>query len=118
MTKHTKAGGHDSRPVRGHAAVRGKRSGLPTVAWLALGGVALVLVGLLLTRQALSSSGAAAPAAVRVTGKAKLAVDRDSIDFGRLPLDKPVEATFKLTNDGDKPLTVAGTPQVEAVKGC
>ncbi len=87
------------------------------MAWVALGGLVLVLVGLLFTRQSLSST-AAAPVGTRVAGKAKLAVDRETIDFGRLPLDKPVTATFKLTNLGDKPLTLAGTPTVEAVKGC
>ncbi|HEX9117196.1 MAG TPA: DUF1573 domain-containing protein [Anaerolineae bacterium] len=100
--------------MKGRAA---NRRGVPAVAWVALGGLVFVLVGLLLTRQSLSST-AAAPARTRVAGKPSLAVDRETIDFGRLPLDKPVTATFKLTNLGDKPLKLAEVPAVQVVKGC
>ncbi len=111
----SRPGSRNTRPVRGRQA----RRGLPPVAWLALGGLVLVVVGLFFVRQSLAGPTNTAPAAaIQVTGKPKLAVDRASIDFGRVPLDQPVKAVFKLTNVGDKPLTLAGVPVVEALKGC
>ncbi len=49
----------------------------------------------------------------------KLTVDRDRIDFGRVPYDQPVRATFVLKNVGDQPLVIAGN-QISArlVEGC
>ena len=32
--------------------------------------------------------------------------------------DYTVKATFKLTNVGDKPLTIAGKPEVQVLQGC
>ena len=49
---------------------------------------------------------------------ARLSVDRSTIDFGKVPLDVPVKATFKLQNVGDQPLTIKGEPRVELVQGC
>jgi hypothetical protein len=100
--------------AKGRQPVR--KGAIPTALWLALGGLVVVIVGVLLIWR----PGGGAPSAVapQVTGKAKLAVDRDAIDFGTLPLDKTVKATFKLTNVGDKPLTISGQPQVEVLTGC
>ncbi|HEX9115623.1 MAG TPA: hypothetical protein VGA61_06110 [Anaerolineae bacterium] len=114
MAKANRPGGKSARRANGRAATR---RGVPAVAWIALGGLILVLAGLLLTRQSLSST-ATAPAGHLVAGKPKLAVDRETIDLGRVPLDKPVTATFKLTNLGDQPLKLAEVPAVQVVKGC
>ncbi len=48
----------------------------------------------------------------------RLTVDRERIDFGRVPLDKPVRAEFKVTNTGDRPLTLDTSAPVQAVQGC
>ena len=40
------------------------------------------------------------------------------IDFGKVPLDIPVKATFKLSNVGDQPLQILGQPIVEVKQGC
>ncbi len=48
----------------------------------------------------------------------RLTVDRDRIDFGRVPLDKTVRAEFKVTNTGDRPLTLDSSAPVQAVQGC
>ena len=39
-------------------------------------------------------------------------------DFGRVPLDIPVRATFTLSNDGDQPLQILNQPVVEVKEGC
>lgn len=110
-----RTGGRNARPMKRGA----RRSGIPPVAWLGLAGLVLVAVGLFLVRGSPAGSGGATAAApIQVTGKPKLAVDQEKIDFGRVPLNKPVKATFKLTDTGDKPLTLAGTPAVSVLKGC
>ncbi len=48
----------------------------------------------------------------------RLAVDRERIDFGRVPLDKTVRAEFKVTNTGDRPLTLDTTVPVQVLQGC
>ncbi|MGB8647245.1 MAG: hypothetical protein WCF84_18550 [Anaerolineae bacterium] len=48
----------------------------------------------------------------------RLSVDREQIDFGRVPLDKPVHAEFKITNSGDRSLTLDASAPVQVVKGC
>jgi len=84
---------------------------------MGVGAVLIIVVGFLVWRG--STSGAkAASATPQVTGGPKLSVDRDSIDFGKLPLDQTVRAEFKLKNVGDRPLRILGEPRVELVKGC
>ena len=100
-------------------AVPSRRSrpkrGLPGLVWVALGGLLLVVAGLVFLARPGSQ---AAPVAPQVTGQPKLAVDRDKIDFGTVPLDKPVKATFKLTNVGDKPLLIEDKPTIQVKQGC
>ena len=92
------------------------KSPWPFVA-MAVGAVLIVVVGFLAWRG--STSGArSASATPQVTAGPKLSVDRNSIDFGKLPLDIPVKAEFKLKNVGDQPLAIKGAPRVELVKGC
>src|SRR5512136_1752493 len=82
---------------------------------MGVGAVLIIVVGLL----AWTGSNAKKPGATpQVTGGPKLSVDRDSVDFGKLPLDQPVRAEFKLKNVGDQPLAIKGEPRVELVKGC
>jgi len=45
-------------------------------------------------------------------------VDRQQIDFGKLPLDKTVKATFQVSNVGDQPLQIVSEPVVEVKQGC
>jgi cell division septal protein FtsQ len=82
---------------------------------MAMGAVLIVVVGFLAWNGSNSKKPSATP---QVTGGPKLSVDRDSIDFGKLPLDQPVRAEFKLKNVGDQPLAIKGEPRVELVKGC
>ncbi len=75
----------------------------------------MVVAGLVFLERPGSQAATVAP---QVTGQPKLAVDRDKLDFGTVPLNKPVEATFKLTNVGDKPLQIEGQPTIQVKQGC
>ncbi len=70
------------------------------------------------TAAAFNPRSAATGSPAQVTGQPKLAVDREQIDFGKVPLDKTVKATFKLTNVGDQPLQILSQPVVEVKQGC
>ncbi len=48
----------------------------------------------------------------------RVSVDQDRIDFGRVPFDKTVRAEFKITNTGDRPLTLDASSPITALKGC
>jgi hypothetical protein len=88
-----------------------------TLAIVAGGALIVIIIGVVLLALAgRGSSGTSVPA--QVTGKPKLAVDREQIDFGKVPLDKPVKATFVLSNIGDQPLALQGIPVVEVKQGC
>jgi len=92
-----------------------KRTGLPL--YLAGGALLVIIIGVVLWALAgRGSSGTSVPA--QVSGKPSLAVDREQIDFGKVPLDIPVKATFKLSNVGDQPLQIVGQPLVEVKQGC
>lgn len=53
-----------------------------------------------------------------VTGGASLKVDKESIDFGDVKINKTVEATFTLTNVGDRTLEFSKDPFIEVKEGC
>jgi hypothetical protein len=92
-----------------------KRNGLPL--YLAGGALLVIIIGVVLWANAgRAASGSSSPA--QVTGKPSLAVDREQIDFGKVLLDIPVKATFKLSNVGDQPLQIVGQPVVEVKQGC
>jgi hypothetical protein len=84
---------------------------------MGVGAVLIIVVGFLAWRGSTSGTKSAS-ATPQVTGGPKLSVDRDSIDFGKLPLDQTVRAEFKLKNVGDQPLRIVDEPRVELVKGC
>jgi len=93
-----------------------RRSYLPLL--LAGGALLLIVLGVVfLLRPGGPSTATGSPA--QVTGMPRLAVDRQQIDFGKVPLDKPVKATFMLSNVGDQPLQILGEqPVVEIKQGC
>ena len=86
---------------------------------LVLSGVALlaIIAGvLLLSNLGRGPSGAGNPA--QAAGGPVLALDRDEINFGKVPLDKPVKATFNISNAGSQPLQILNQPIVEVKQGC
>jgi hypothetical protein len=81
------------------------------------GALLVIIIGVvLLANLGRGSSGSGSPA--QVTGLPKLVVDRQQIDFGKVPLDIPVKAAFKLSNVGDRPLQILNQPIVEVKQGC
>ena len=82
------------------------------------GSVLLVIIAgiVLLASAGRGSSGSSSP--VQVAGQPKLVVDQEKIDFGKVPLDIPVKATFQLGNAGDQPLKILNQPVVEVKQGC
>jgi hypothetical protein len=83
-----------------------------TLLWYLIAGGVLVLAALF----ARLPSGNK-PVAVTAEG-ARLAVDKQEIDFGKVPVDKLVSAIFTVSNVGDQPLQILEEPQVEVVEGC
>ena len=90
------------------------RLAVPIVAGVAV--LATIVGVLLLSNLGRGSSSAGSPA--QVTGQPVLALDREQINFGKVPLDKPVKATFKISNAGDRPLQILNQPVVEVKQGC
>ncbi len=99
------------RPARRGSA----RRRLPWIVWVAMGGLVLAVAGIAFLARPGSQAATAPP---EVTGQAKLALDREKIDFGTVPLGKTVQATFKLSNVGDEPLQIEGQPTIQVLKGC
>ena len=78
--------------------------------------VGVILVGV--AAFALFYKSAQPKAALEVTGRPSLKVDRESIDLDNQKLGNTVQASFKLTNVGDQPLRFTETPYIEVVEGC
>ena len=57
-------------------------------------------------------------AAAEFHGGARLAVDKDLIDFGAVKLGQRVHASFQLRNIGDRVLLLPSAPPVDVVEGC
>ncbi len=92
-----------------------QRRASPLVAILAvLGGLALVAAAL----SVLSGRESSRPAPIEVTGQPRLKVDKELVDLGNVRLGQTVEASFMVTNVGDKPLVFEEVPYIEVVEGC
>ncbi len=85
--------------------------------WLAITILAgLILLGL---TTFLSWRGQSRPgAAIEVSGRPSLKVSQETIDLGNVRLGQTVQASFELTNVGDRPLRFAEAPYIEVVEGC
>ena len=91
------------------------RRGPPLATILAIvGGLALVGVAL----SALFGRGSTRPATIEVTGQPRLKVDQELVDLGNVRLGQTVDASFVLTNVGDRALRFEEGPYIEVVEGC
>ena len=84
--------------------------------WLLYVGVAafvLIIVGVVLLWRPTAQTGSPA----QVTGP-RVAVNQEKIDFGQVPVEKVVKATFLVKNVGDAPLQILNQPQVRVAQGC
>ncbi len=91
---------------------RPRQSLLPL--WLALAGLALVLVA----GWAILSGSAQSKASIEVKGAPRLKVEKDTIDHGNLKLGNPVRDDIRVTNVGDQPLVFTQAPYIEVREGC
>ncbi len=48
----------------------------------------------------------------------RIEITRDTLDYGDVEYNVPVNAVFYVRNVGDEPLILEDTPQIEVVKGC
>ncbi len=78
---------------------------------------AILLAGALLLAGCSSAAPAAAPPA-RGSATTGLVAKETTIDLGRVPFDRQVEARFELTNAGSKPIRFTTPPQVKMLEGC
>jgi hypothetical protein len=51
-------------------------------------------------------------------GTPNLVVDQTTIDFGDVKVNRMVEASFKLSNTGDKAVSLVVPPAPEVIEGC
>lgn len=77
----------------------------------------VVGLGGLLLLAGCSSPPPPAPAAEGGAGGG-LVAKAATVDLGRVPFDKQVEARFELTNTGGKPIRLTAQPQVRMLEGC
>jgi len=70
--------------------------------------LALLAVGLVVLNGASGSSG----------GTPQLTVDRERIDFGKVPFDKLVRAEFKVQNTGSGTLVLDASAPIKILQGC
>ncbi len=89
----------------------------PRLPRAAVGGT---VVALLLVLVGCSSPAPAPPPADASTGAASggLVAKQATVDLGRVPFDKQVEARFELTNTGARPIRLTAQPQVKMLEGC
>jgi hypothetical protein len=101
---------------KGNTARPPKRNARPL--YLAGGALLVIIIGVVLLTTNLGRGSSRTGSPALVTGQPKLTLDREQINFGKVPLDKPVKAAFKLTNVGDQPLQILNQPVVEVKQGC
>ena len=97
---------------RSAAPSAGKRS------WLLWAGLAVVGVLAVIAVLAWQSGKSAEPDTASAGGTPNLQVDQTSIDFGDVPVNQMVKASFKLNNTGDGILDIVAPPVPEVVEGC
>lgn len=85
---------------------------------LFVGAAALVLIIFGVAVLFRPGGGTASPSSPQGAVGPELTVDRELIDFGEVPVEKIVKATFLLQNTGGEPLNILNQPQVRVVEGC
>ena len=83
--------------------------------------VVILVAGCRSSEPAAAPGGAAGSKAGATPGAVngpRIAVEEDSFDFGKVPLDKVVSHAFRIKNVGSAPLVLNGEPLVRAVQGC
>lgn len=87
------------------------KKGRPLLPLALIGGalvLALIAVGLFVLNGGPGGGG----------GTPQLTVDRERIDFGKVPFNKTVRAEFKVQNTGDGTLVLESTVPLKLLQGC
>lgn len=105
-----------NKPTRGKRKAASPARHSPFALYLGLGVLLFIVAGLALVWRPGSRETTGAPA--QLADGPRLAVDKEEIDFGPVPINKAVKAAFRLTNIGDQPLQVLGEPRIEVREGC
>ena len=87
------------------------------VSLVVVGALALIIVGVIVMTRPGLAAGASTAAGGAGAGP-RVAVDRDKLDFGKVKMNTPVTAAFKVRNVGSAPLQILGQSQVRVVEGC
>lgn len=82
--------------------------------WLLLGGGLLLIIGAVFV----FSRPSGPQTEIEVTGASRLKVDKEEVNLGDVKLGQTVEASFQLTNVGDKTLQFTKAPYIEVKEGC
>ena len=77
-----------------------------------------VLLVLLIVASTWGARSEPVEVALDTTGTPILELDRAYVDFGDVPFNQMVEATFEVTNTGDAALLFAEEPFIELKDGC
>jgi hypothetical protein len=81
----------------------------PALILIAVGALAIVVAAAFaLTGRTGGASG----------GTPQVAVDRESINLGDVPVGQTVSAAFTITNTGSEPLRLTEPPYIEVKEGC
>jgi hypothetical protein len=83
--------------------------------WVALVAVIVSVGGLLLWLMGRNRTENFTP---KVTGAPSVEVAQESVDYGDVKMNTPVETVFRVRNVGDEALVILGEPQVELIEGC
>lgn len=81
-------------------------------------GVSTAILVILVMNATSGDQPATSGGPIDTTGAPVLQLDSDQMDFGDVPLNETVEASFKVTNAGDATLLFAEAPYVELKDGC
>ena len=95
---------------------RRRQQGLGWFVAAVIAALVLLVGGLYAASQGGGGSAAAVNAPAVVKGSLK--VDPGQIQMGNIKLGRTVDASFKIQNVGDKPLTITEAPYIEVVTGC
>lgn len=80
---------------------------------------AIVVVGILMSAAALFLTPEQTPYIPEVLGGPRIAIAQDVVNFGDVPVNKPVQAVFHVRNIGDQTLRFFDNePPLEVVEGC
>ena len=110
--KKRKSNSAKANPQRAAASPASKRS------WLVWAGLAVVGILAVVALLAWQANKRPAPDTASASGTPNLQVDQTGIDFGDVPVNQMVKASFKLSNTGDGALSLTVPPVPEVLEGC